>query len=300
MDERIKNVNNSDSSEEGEKKLHFPSVTVFLTGSLGAVVCSVLLQPFDVIKTRLQNPDTPLKGSKIRFRIFNILYNIYKHEHITALWYGTSATILRGLPAGGIYFCTYDWMRGCFYRNQWFTPFQHTVAAMTARAVTDIAVIPFSVVKTRIESGIFRYSNPVVGLTHIYRKEGFGGMTSGLLPILARDLPMSGIYIFFYKQAKSAIPYNFRKSNETLANSISAGIGATLSSFVTHPPDVLKTQMQLYPNKNPTLVSVVKNVYKEHGLKGFYQGIVPRIMKRAVFAAVAWTLYERVKTNKKG
>lgn len=81
-------------------------------------------------------------------------------------------------------------------------------------------------------------------------------------------------------------------------NSASAGMAATFASLITHPPDVMKTQMQLFPKKNRTLFAVVRNTYKEHGFLGFYQGILPRIMKRTIFAAIAWTLYENVKTIK--
>lgn len=72
---------------------------------------------------------------------------------------------------------------------------------------------------------------------------------------------------------------------------ITAGI---LASIVTNPADVVKTRMQLYPNKFPNILSAAIYIHQTHGVFGYFQGMVPRMLRRTLMAAMAWTIYERV------
>lgn len=72
---------------------------------------------------------------------------------------------------------------------------------------------------------------------------------------------------------------------------ISAGI---LASIVTQPADVLKTKMQLYPNRFNGLWSVILYVHNNYGVQGYFKGVVPRMLRRTLMAAMAWTVYEQL------
>lgn len=72
---------------------------------------------------------------------------------------------------------------------------------------------------------------------------------------------------------------------------MSAGI---LASLVTQPADVLKTKMQLYPNKFHGLWSVTVYIHNKYGVQGYFKGMVPRMLRRTLMAAMAWTLYEQI------
>ena len=73
------------------------------------------------------------------------------------------------------------------------------------------------------------------------------GLFSGLVPTILRDAPNSGLYICFYHTIKPSImslhdAYNTPITLLNLLTGIIAGISAT---FLTHPFDMIKTQMQL-------------------------------------------------------
>lgn len=72
---------------------------------------------------------------------------------------------------------------------------------------------------------------------------------------------------------------------------VTAGI---LASFVTQPADVIKTKMQLYPEEFRGVWSAVVYVHSNYGVKGYFKGIVPRMLRRTLMAAMSWTIYERV------
>ncbi|XP_050516812.1 mitochondrial glycine transporter-like isoform X2 [Diabrotica virgifera virgifera] len=208
------NLNPQSNEKNQRKKSNQEKVTlafkIFMTGSVASIICSFILQPLDVIKTRLQTPEykKPVKRGRSMFNIINMIYEIKEKENLRMLWAGMTPTLVRGIPAGGIYFMSYDIIRSQFFSEDHINTFESIFIGMMSRAITDISVIPLTVVKTRMESGVPEYSYPgiLAGLKVIYKQEGFKGLTSGLLPILVRDMPMSGIHLMFYIQSEELVP----------------------------------------------------------------------------------------------
>lgn len=67
---------------------------------------------------------------------------------------------------------------------------------------------------------------------------------------------------------------------------IASGISGIMEVLVSHPLDRIKTELQIMTlnntNKNinspnPNIISGIKTIYKNSGLKGFYYGILPRL-----------------------
>jgi solute carrier family 25, member 38 len=75
---------------------------------------------------------------------------------------------------------------------------------------------------------------------------------------------------------------------------LSAGV---MASLVTNPADVIKTRMQLYPDKFPNALSAAIYIQQTHGPSGYLQGVVPRMLRRTLMAAMAWTIYEEITRN---
>lgn len=72
---------------------------------------------------------------------------------------------------------------------------------------------------------------------------------------------------------------------------IFAGIFA---SIATHPADVVKTKMQLYPQEFRNAYSGFVFVYRKYGVVGYFKGIVPRMLRRTLMTTMAWTVYEQI------
>lgn len=146
-------------------------------------------------------------------------------------------------------------------------------------------------VKTRFESGAFHYSSVHSALGSIIRTEGLMGLTRGLGPTLARDVPFSGLYLAFYECLKAKVPTWLVASSPESAHMM-AGVGAgLLASLVTQPADCVKTRMQLRPDSK--LLFTLSSLYREGGMSSFTCGLAPRMLRRTMMAALAWTVYER-------
>jgi len=277
---------------------NYPVVKAFLAGSFSGTFSTILFQPLDLVKTRLQNPSPAILNGRAGVGMVSIFANVVQQERIIGLWKGMTPSLTRCVPGVGLYFCSLDWLKNHYFPGTTPSPLQSVALGVFARCMSGVALIPMTVVKTRFESGVYGYNSIGSALREIYRTEGFRGMTCGLVPTLFRDAPFSGLYFMFYTQTKQMVPQDLLKTNYSAPIHFTCGITAgILASVVTQPADVLKTKMQLYPSKFNGLWSVVIYVHSKYGFKGYFKGMVPRMLRRTMMAAMAWTVYEQITKN---
>merc|ERR1719500_1725601 len=107
---------------------------------------------------------------------------------LPGLWNGLRASLYRTVPGVGLYFSSMHWMRNSVCQGK-PTTIQSMIIGAAARTFAGSVMIPFTVVKTRVESGAFQYRSVFTALESILRNEGLRGLTRGLGPTLARDVP---------------------------------------------------------------------------------------------------------------
>jgi len=268
-----------------------PMVKAFLAGSMSGTCSTLLFQPLDVVKTRLQSSAT-------RSSMFGEANAVMTAEGLRGLWRGVLPSLYRTVPGVGLYFSSMHWMRYSVFQGK-PNAGQSLFIGAAARTFAGSVMIPFTVVKTRIESGAFQYRSVFTALESILRLEGLRGLTRGLGPTLARDVPFSSLYLAFYDLLKQKVASQTQLAEiSPEAAHMSAGLGAgLLASLVTQPADVVKTQMQL--GKERKISSAVASIYRKGGMGGFGKGLAPRMLRRSVMAALAWTLYEKITTSLK-
>ncbi|KAF6199043.1 hypothetical protein GE061_007068 [Apolygus lucorum] len=270
-----------------------PVLKAFLAGSISGTCSTVLFQPLDLVKTRLQNAPVPSQGTGSQVSLLHLVNNILRKEHISGLWKGITPSLTRTVPGVGLYFSSMHWMTFNLAEGH-PTPLQAMAIGFAGRTFSVVSLIPMTVVKTRFESGEFGYRSMSDALYRIWSKEGVRGLTCGLLPTLIRDAPFSGIYLMFYTKLKSSLPNELTKGELQAPVQFSCGVTAgILASVLTQPADVVKTKMQLYPHIYPDIRSVVFHLHEKYGMKGYFKGLVPRMLRRTLMAAMAWTVYEQ-------
>jgi len=303
-----------------------PIVKSFVAGSVSGTCSTILFQPLDLVKTRIQQNHHTLNNTTLvstttnhsvtctaaRPSIFSTLRIVIANESVTGLWKGITPSITRTVPGVGLYFASLHALKTTHLGStaEKPSPMQAIYLGMTARTIAGCAMIPITVLKTRFESGHFNYTKMSSALIDIYSHEGLRGLSCGLVPTLARDAPYSGLYLMFYTQLKQIVKNNTffsRISEDTEISNLkingyiaslthfSCGITAgLLASLVTHPADVVKTRMQLEPIKYPTVLRACKQILHSNGPNGFLAGLAPRMLRRTLMSALAWTVYEEL------
>ncbi|GFR63558.1 solute carrier family 25 member 38 homolog [Elysia marginata] len=231
-----------------------PLVKCFVAGAFSGTCSTVLFQPLDLVKTRLQ------KSVNIgtNLGMLKELSNVVRQEKVVGLWHGLWPSINRCVPGIGLYFTSLHWLKTHFGSEK-PGAIELVVTGASARSIAGVAVLPFTVMKTRYESGDFHYKSLSQGLRVTFAKEGLRGLWSGLTPTLMRDVPFSGLYLLFYTNLKTFTAGS--GSNATYTTFTNGLVAGFLASLVTQPADVIKTNMQLYPKKYGRLKPVMLLIY---------------------------------------
>ncbi|XP_064171429.1 mitochondrial glycine transporter B-like [Anguilla rostrata] len=277
-----------------ELAMTHPALKAFVCGSLSGTCSTLLFQPLDLVKTRLQ---TLQKGRSPGSRVgmVTMFLSVVRTEKLQGLWKGVSPSFARCIPGVGIYFSTFYSLKQHFFLERAPSAWEAVLLGAGARTVAGVCMLPVTVIKTRFESGRYNYSTVLGALRSVCSTEGPRALFSGLTATLLRDAPFSGIYVMFYTQTKRALPPEVTSSLYAPLGNFGCGVLAgVLASVVTQPADVVKTHVQVSPEQYKRTRDAVRFIYAEHGFSGFFRGAVPRSLRRTLMAAMAWTVYEQL------
>lgn len=179
------------------------------------------------------------------------------------------------------------------------------LASGMARFIQAFSVAPILIIKTRNEVlGFNSYGNLLDAFKQIKKQEGFKGFYTGLRTTLMKDVPAAGLFYMSYEFIKNKI--NLIGFNNI---QIKAILASCLTSFLlvllTNPLEVIRTRQQYqHFSTNPeheysNVSQGFLRIWQYEGLRGFFVGIAPRLMKKGVGSVIVWTTYESLKNNNK-
>ncbi|KAJ4367440.1 hypothetical protein N0V83_007023 [Neocucurbitaria cava] len=290
----------------------------FFAGLSSGVLSAVLLQPADLLKTRVQQSRS------------NTLYSTIKSiangpNPIRQFWRGTLPSTLRTGFGSAIYFSSLNALRrrasliaagrtdvvvrGGEHSSS-LPKLSNTANLATgafARTWAGFVMMPITVLKVRYESSLYSYNSLFTASRDIFRTEGLKGFFAGFGATAVRDAPYAGLYVLFYEQSKRKLSSLATKIEETsgtstkLSSSTSAGINfisgiaaAGLGTTLTNPFDAIKTRIQLMPDRYGNMVHAAKKMLAEEGTRSLFDGLGIRIARKAMSSALAWTVYEEL------
>lgn len=276
-----------------ELSLAHPAIKAFMCGSLSGTCSTLLFQPLDLVKTRLQTLQSGVQPGSGRVGMVSVLLSVVRTEKLLGLWKGVSPSFARTIPGVGIYFSTYNTLKQHYFPEGSPGAVEAVLLGGGARTVAGVIMLPVTVIKTRFECGRYSYGSVAGALRSVCRTEGPAALFSGLMATLLRDVPFSGIYVMFYTQTKASLPKEISSSPSAPVANFSCGLLAgVLASLITQPADVVKTHVQVNPQLRTA--EAIRYIYMEHGVQGFFRGAVPRSLRRTMMAAMAWTVYEQM------
>ncbi|OJT09713.1 Solute carrier family 25 member 38 -like protein [Trametes pubescens] len=267
-----------------------------MSGALSGFASTIILQPFDLLKTRIQQPDhlNKLKPSLSpqSTLVFRTARDIVQSKGFLGLWRGTTASLLRNVPGVALYFTGLNQFRAFLATSPYFAPLRAPSASsyststlpkltpqgnLLAGAVTRVAVgfllNPISVLKARYESSLYTYNSLPQALMGIMRS-GPSEVFRGAVASSLRDAPYAGIFVVFYEHIKNTMSNAVSSapnaaglpipiSTSAAVNSVSAASAGALATLATQPFDVLKTKMQVRSEiKYRGLLSTVSAIWR--------------------------------------
>ncbi|KAJ3015960.1 hypothetical protein HKX48_004299 [Thoreauomyces humboldtii] len=278
-----------------------------LGGGVSGLAACVLLQPLDLVKTRLQQhhstlPPLPMANAPLlaRSTLWSVATQVVRSESLTGLWRGTVPTIFRNVPGSALYF-------GCLERSRSILgalgvgrSTANLAAGAGSRVAVGLLLMPITVVKVRFESDLYRYKTVLGAVRGIVADGGVRGLFAGSGATVLRDAPHAGLYVLFYEHSKTLLKAALPPSAGATPTSTwgvhmaAAGASGIAATVATNPFDVLKTRMQLDPARYATMPATAWKIATEERISGFFAGMLPRLLRKTVSAAITWTIYEEI------
>ncbi|KAL5972128.1 Mitochondrial glycine transporter [Taenia solium] len=282
-----------------------PSHVILVSGA-SATLGTVITQPLDVIKTRLQvlpilNMRSSVGVLQTTISLWSSVppHNRWTHR-IRLFWAGTVPSLYRAVPGVCAYFTIVNFLQSRLPRCNSSAVNAFTLG-FTSRCLVGTLLLPFTVVKAQAEAGLTRGRSTFSSLRWIYTTAKWRGrIYSGLLPTLARDSPYSGAYLLFYTQFKNIIlPSDISHATAPAHTlSVCALLAATCATAVTQPADVLRSNRQLsvatVPSSRVPWTQVLRETIRIDGITGLWRGFYLRLARRGVFAAITWTPFDKI------
>lgn len=280
----------------------FKTTSHLTAGFFGGLTSAVMLQPLDLLKTRLQQaPGSTLIGT------------IRGLKSPLELWRGTLPSALRTSLGASMYLTCLGKMRASLApkiaRDHGYSSDlpklssqMNLATGAVARGLVGFITMPITVVKVRFESSVYNYKTMGEAVRALYRESGVRGFFYGYGVTLTRDAPYAGLYVLFYERCKDilnrlfpAAPGDKRSiSTSTALNSVSAIAAASAATTVTSPFDTIKTRVQLEPAKYKSFLVALRLILKDEGFSKLFSGLSLRLARKALSSGVSWGIYEEL------
>lgn len=287
----------SESGLSTAKKAHAKR---FFDGVVSGTIASGMLQPLDVVRTRMQS-------APVRRSTWYTVRTIWKEDGVFGFWRGTTPSIVRVGMGVGLYFVVLEQLQDMLSSKDEegrmkLSSSNAFLVGGASRAAVAALLCPFTVVKTRMEQtgpNKIKETNMIRLLRSISRTEGIPGLFRGLVPTIAANAPFSALYYLFYNRSKEWLEGAWEEG--PLVNFVSGFCAAALATTITQPADILRTRIQLHKaspsvagghTDKRTARGMLSAMIQEEGLAVFTRGLVPRVAKRSLQTAVVWTIYE--------
>lgn len=293
-----------ETNKTASEQLKQAALQVIAGGSAGFIeVC--IMQPLDLVKTRLQLQRSGGTIKPVYTGVFDCLKKMYIHEGFLSFYKGIVPPVLAETPKRAVKFLTFEQYKQFFmFGAPSPTPLTFSLAGMGAGLTEAILVNPFEVVKVTQQSNKAKMSESPSSwrvTKDIIKNEGFGlqGLNKGMIATMLRNGSFNSIYFGFYHSVKGIIPEQ-EDSIAEFFRRISIGfVSGTLGSCVNIPFDVAKSRIQ-GPQPVPGVVKYSSTfgtiicVYREEGWRALYKGLLPKVMRLGPGGAIMLVVYEHV------
>jgi len=263
-----------------------------VAGSAGGVLICLTGHPFDTVKVRMQT-STKYSG------MVNAFSTIVKEEGFFGIYKGVQSPLVGTTFMNAYLFCVNGVIKKITQGNnpnKELTLSQILQSGALAGAALSFVESPVDFFKCQLQVRYKSYNGYVDCVSKILRTYGIRGAYQGLGATLVRNVPANCAYFGAYEFVKRKLSKG--KKHPAVLDILFAGfIGGTANWIVSYPADVVKSTMQTdTPNKAERIFKTIsitsREIYKRFGIKGFFKGLTPALVRAGPANAFGFLGYE--------
>uniref|UniRef100_A0A7S4TAE5 Mitochondrial carrier protein n=1 Tax=Alexandrium monilatum TaxID=311494 RepID=A0A7S4TAE5_9DINO len=275
-----------------------------IAGSVAGVMEHLSMYPLDTVKTRMQ-------ASPERLSVGGAVDAVLRERGLRGLMRGSTVVGAGCVPAHVGFFVAYELASAELLApgREEHQPMRAAACGAAATLVHDLILTPHDVVKQRLQLG--RHAGPLDCISSMWQRDGARGLYRSLPITLAMSVPYTGLLVAANDSLKRAwrLERNGADASLSVAHRyfVCAGLSGAFAAAATLPLDVLKTRIQTqacqtgadFPRAAAApkhgILSVAQGILRTEGLRGFFRGLLPRVLLSAPSAGISWGTYETVR-----
>lgn len=216
--------------------------------------------------------------------------SIVKQEGFGRLYRGLVPPLLLEAPKRAVKFAANDFWGKTYLGWSGETKMTQQLSILTgcsAGATESFVVVPFELVKIKLQDKSSTYKGPMDVVKQIVRKEGLLGLYAGMESTFWRHLVWNGGYFGTIFTVRKYLPHATNGKEELLNNFVSGSIGGFCGTLLNTPFDVVKSRIQgaervpgVLPKYNWTFPALA-TIMRQEGVGALYKGFVPKVLRLA-------------------
>ncbi|KAF3502690.1 hypothetical protein F2Q69_00045329 [Brassica cretica] len=275
---------------------HVKRSRLLLAGGLAGAVSRTATAPLDRLKVVLQ-------VQRGHAGVLPTVRKIWREDKLTGFFRGNGLNVMKVAPESAIKFCAYEMLKpliGGEGGGDIGTSVRLLAGGM-AGAVAQTAIYRMDLVKTRLQTCVSEGGKApkLWKLTKdIWVREGPRAFYKGLFPSLLGIVPYAGIDLAAYETLKDlSRTYILHDTEPGPLIQLSCGMtSGALGASCVYPLQVVRTRMQADSSETTMKQEFIKTMRGE-GVRGFYRGLLPNLLKVVPVASITYIVYEAMKKN---
>jgi len=181
-------------------------IATSVAGASATVASDALMNPFDVIKQRMQ-------VHKSEFRsVFTCARVVYRNEGLNAFYVSYPTTLTMTVPFTAVQFTVYEELKRLLNPSGAYSPTTHMIAGGLAGGIAAGVTTPLDVAKTLLQTRGSSADAEIRGTKGmmdafriIWQRDGMKGFARGLTPRVMTFMPSNALCWLSYEFFKAAI-----------------------------------------------------------------------------------------------
>jgi len=173
------------------------------------------------------------------------------------------------------------------FNKQQMTQELSILTGCSAGATESFVVVPFELVKIKLQDKTSTFKGPLDVVKHIVRTDGMLGLYAGMESTFWRHVWWNGGFFGSIFQVRAMLPKAETPQSQLLNNFISGAVGGGVGTILNTPFDVVKSRIQgatrvpgVVPKYNWTYPALV-TIAREEGVRALWKGFVPKVLRLA-------------------